>query len=214
MDLEQYKKAWKNQEEQEQKITAKDILSMTQSKSSSIIKWIFIIGIIEFTFWLGLNYLFTLNGVFEPYRKLGLIGIMNATNYLHYAIVILFLIVFYKNYSSISVIDDTKTLMKKILRTRRTVKWYVYYNLASVVIASIIINVLIFSTPNAVETIYHINSSNGISPQKVITIAIIAQVIVLLLMILFLGLFYYLLYGILLKKLNRNYKELTKLESS
>jgi len=43
------------------------------------------------------------------------------------------------------------------------------------------------------------------------SVFIIAQIVVIAIMILILWLFYYLLYGILLKKLNKNYKELTKL---
>jgi F0F1-type ATP synthase membrane subunit b/b' len=43
------------------------------------------------------------------------------------------------------------------------------------------------------------------------SVFIIAQIVLIAIMILILWLFYYLLYGILLKKLNKNYKELTKL---
>jgi hypothetical protein len=100
--------------------------------------------------------------------------------------------------------------MKKILLVRKTVKWYVYYNLISVVVFSIILNILIFNSPNALSVLYNINSSS-IDQAQMITIIIITQVVMIILMLLILWLFYYLLYGILLKKLNKNYLELTKL---
>ena len=100
--------------------------------------------------------------------------------------------------------------MKKILLVRKTVKWYVYYNLIGVVVFSIIINVLIFNTPNYLSILYDINPSS-IDQGQMMTIIIITQIVMISLMLLVLWLFYYLLYGILLKKLNKNYLELTKL---
>ena len=135
---------------------------------------------------------------------------LDYSNYLHYLIVLLFLLLFYRNFSSVSAIDDTKTLMKKILLVRKTVKWYVYYNLIGVVVFSIIINVLIFNTPNYLSILYDINPSS-IDQGQMMTIIIITQIVMISLMLLVLWLFYYLLYGILLKKLNKNYLELTKL---
>ncbi len=212
MDLAQYKKAWGNQPESEKKLSALEIYKLTQSKSSSIVKWIFIIGIAEFVFWFFLNFLAGKFGALEPYEKLGILWFMNLYNYFHYAIVLVFLFLFYRNFNSISVVDSTKTLMKKILRTRKTVKWYVYYNLISVVVLSIILNIFIFSSPNSLKAFYQFDPSINISDSQFMTILILSQIFVVILMLAFMGLLYYLLYGILLKKLNKNYKELSKLE--
>ncbi len=54
MDLANYKKVWKNQPEEKNKISALEIYKMTQSKSNSIVKWIFIIGLLEFVFWFAM----------------------------------------------------------------------------------------------------------------------------------------------------------------
>tara|TARA_B100000780_G_scaffold184687_1_gene129640 strand:+ start:1804 stop:2445 length:642 start_codon:yes stop_codon:yes gene_type:complete len=210
MDLANYKKVWKDQPEEKNKISSLEIYKMTQSRSISIAKWIFMIGLLEFIFWFFINYLTTKNGVLKPYEELNLMTFLNYTNYLQYIVVVLFLLLFYRNFSSVSAVDDTKTLMKKILLVRKTVKWYVYYNLISVVVFSIILNILIFNSPNALSILYNINSSS-IDQTQMITIIIIIQVIIIVLMLLILWLFYYLLYGILLKKLNKNYLELTKL---
>jgi hypothetical protein len=40
-----------------------------------------------------------------------------------------FIYLFYKNYIRISTIASTKQLMKDILKTRKTVQYYVWYNL-------------------------------------------------------------------------------------
>ena len=210
MDLANYKKVWKNQPEEKNKISALEIYKMTQSKSNSIVKWIFIIGLLEFVFWFALNYLGTKNGALEPYEKLNLISFIDNFNYFHYVVVVLFLILFYRNFSLISTVDDTKTLMKNILLVRKTVKWYVYYNLINVVVFSIILNILIFNTPDGINILSGINNES-FNQEHMMSVFIIAQIVVITIMILILWLFYYLLYGILLKKLNKNYKELTKL---
>ena len=210
MDLANYKKVWKNQPEEKNKISALEIYKMTKEKSNSIVKWIFIVGILEFVFWFAINYLSTKNGALEPYEKLKLISFIENFNYFHYVLVVIFLILFYRNFSLISTVDDTKTLMKNILLVRKTVKWYVYYNLINVVVFSIILNILIFNTPDG---IYILSGSDNESfnQEHMMSVFIIAQIVVIAIMILILWLFYYLLYGILLKKLNKNYKELTKL---
>ena len=210
MDLSNYKKVWKNQPEGKNKISALEIYKMTQSKSNSIVKWIFIIGLLEFVFWFAINYLGTKNGALEPYEKLNLISFIDNVSYFHYVVVVLFLILFYRNFSLISTIDNTKTLMKNILLVRKTVKWYVYYNLINVVVFSIILNILIFNTPDGINILSGIDNES-FNQEHMTSIFIIAQIVVIAIMLLILWLFYYLLYGILLKKLNKNYKELTKL---
>jgi hypothetical protein len=210
MDLANYKKVWKNQPEEKNKISALEIYKMTQSKSNSIVKWIFIIGLLEFVFWFAINYLGTKNGALEPYEKLNLINFIDNFNYFHYVVVVLFLILFYRNFSLISTVDDTKTLMKNILLVRKTVKWYVYYNLIYAVVFSIILNILIFNTPDGINILSGIDNES-FNQEHMMSVFIIAQIVVIAIMILILWLFYYLLYGILLKKLNKNYKELTKL---
>jgi F0F1-type ATP synthase membrane subunit b/b' len=54
----------------------------------------------------------------------------------------------------------------------------------------------------------------SIDINQLITITIISQIIAIIIFMVLLWFFYKLIYGILLKKLNRNYKELSKLESA
>jgi len=210
MELDNYKTIWKNQPEEKNKLSALEIYKMTQSKSNSIVKWILIIGLLEFVFWFAVNYLGTKNGALDPFEKLNLINFIDNFNYFHYVVVVLFLLLFYRNFSLITTVDDTKKLMKNILLVRKTVKWYVYYNLINVVIFSVILNILIFNTPDGINILSGIENES-FNQEHMRSVFIITQIVVIAVIILILWLFYYLLYGILLKKLNKNYKELTKL---
>ena len=210
MELDNYKKIWKNQPEEKNKLSALEIYKMTQLKSNSIVKWILIIGLLEFVFWFAVNNLGTKNGALDPFEKLNLINFIDNFNYFHYVVVVLFLLLFYRNFSLITTVDDTKKLMKNILLVRKTVKWYVYYNLINVIIFSVILNILIFNTPDGINILSGIENES-FNQEHMRSVFIITQIVVIAVMILILWLFYYLLYGILLKKLNKNYKELTKL---
>lgn len=199
MDLDKYKKAWGNQSEETNKVSKIDIYRMAHSKSSSIVKWIFIIGILEFIFLNSFYFIFDMEEAYEEYKKLGLYNFMIYSQFVLYPILLYFLIKFYLNYKSISVVDSTKTLMTKIIKTRKTVKYYVIFNLLYVFIFGIIVAIA------SLKTHPEFNS-------KQVLISIIVTVIMLIIMLIILWCFYQLLYGILLRKLNKNYKELAKLE--
>ena len=209
--LENYKKAWENQPEEINKVSSIEIYKMSHSKSSSIVKWIFIIGILELVFWLGLNLLVP-DSVYKVYDEFNLKVQVKFFMILHYLLIIMFLYFFYLNYKKISVIENTKKLIKRILKIRSTIKYYVYYNLAVVFLSSLIINIVLFKDTNKLMKV--MNPENlPIDINQVITVTIISQIIAVLIFMFLLWLFYKLIYGILLKKLNRNYKELAKLDN-
>jgi hypothetical protein len=210
--LDNYKKAWDNQPEEKSKLSALEIYKLAQSKSSSIVKWIFIIGILELAFWLTLNLLIP-DRFYKIYEDLNLETQVNFFMILHYMVIVVFLYFFYMNYKKISVVEDTKSLIKKILKIRNTVKYYVYYNLAIVFLSSFVLNsVLINDTDKLMQVMNPDNLSVDIN--QLITITIVSQIIAVLIFMVLLWLFYKLIYGFLLKKLNRNYKELAKLDST
>ena len=208
--LENYKKAWDNQPEEKSKFSALEIYKMAHSKSSSIVKWIFIIGIIEFLFWLGINFIIP-EEFYKIYEDLNLMTFLNVFTVLHYLIILTFLFLFYKNYKNISVIDNTKKLINNILKVRKTVKNYVFYNLATVFLVSVIINIVMFSDSEKLVEIMNPNNL-AMDINQIITVTIISQIIALVVILVLIWLFYKLVYGILLRKLNKNYKELAKLE--
>jgi len=208
--LENYKKAWGNQPEETEKLTSIEIYKLAHSKSSSIVKWIFIVGLLELAFWLCLNLLVP-ESFYKVYADLNLEKQVMFFSILHYIVIVIFLYYFYVNYKKISVIENTKNLIKRILNIRKTIKYYVYYNIAIVFLSSLIINTFIISDTDMLMKI--MNPDNlPVSVDKIIMITIISQVIAIIIFMVLLWLFYKLIYGILLKKLNRNYKELIKLD--
>ena len=210
MDLEKYKETWESQPEETNKVSKVDIYKMSHSKSSSIVKWIFIIGILEVLFWSSLNF-FTPDDYIKVSEDFNLKDFLHYFMVLHYIVIFLFLILFYRNYSSVSVVDSTKILMNKILRVRKTVKYYVYYNLIGFIVITIIVNGVMFSNTEVLMETMNPNHLD-VNANSLITTTLIIQILVLLVMLLILWLFYKLTYGTLLKKLNRNYKELGKIE--
>ncbi len=209
--LEKYKKTWENQPEETSKFNTAEIYNLAHSKSSSIVKWIFIIGILEFIFWAGLNLIIP-DSFYKVYEDINLMGFLNVFMVFHYVIIVVFLYLFYNNHQRVSLTDNTKKLMKNILRIRKTVKYYVIYNLATVFLTSIVINVILFSdSDKLMETMNP--KSLAMDMNQVMTITIVSQLIALIIILVFLWLFYKVVYGILLKKLNKNYKELAKLDA-
>ncbi|MCF6168598.1 hypothetical protein [Lutibacter sp.] len=209
-ELELLKKDWKKQNASYPQLTYNEIYKLIHKKSSSIVKWIFIICIAEFVFW-GLVNLLIPDSFLEIYEKLHLKIVLNVFYILHYAVSIGFIYLFYKNYSSISVIDNTSLLMKKIIKTRKTVNYYVYYNIIMSVILSVIVNFVMFSKPDLLLQV--MNPKNlVVDADKFFNIMLIAQIIGLAVTIGFLWLYYRIIYGILLRKLTKNYKELEELD--
>ena len=92
--------------------------------------------------------------------------------------------------------------MKDIIETRKIVKYYVWYNLAIAFITGVII---LFS-----QLKYDSNLSPLFEKYQLVVISIGLSVIVLLVGVFYL--FYKLVYGILLKRLQNNYKELKKID--
>ena len=198
--LDNYKKAWGNQPEEMKKISVSEIYKMTQAKSSSIVKWIFIIGLLEFAFMILSTLSFDISNEEKILVEMGIYEFIQISQYLVIPILFYFLFLFYKNYKNISSIDNTNKLMTKIKKTRRTVRNYVIFNLLYIVFIAAIMTFGMVMTPQGkLENI----------PGWIIVL--IMMLVTTIMLFLFWG-FYQLLYGILLKKLNKNYIELAKLD--
>ncbi len=198
VDLKTYKKVWHEQEHKEQ-LDSDTLSKMIHRRSSSIVKWIFYISIIEFV-------VLTLINVFvktdwEELKDLGLYHFIIGISILSYIIPLIFIYLFYKNYKSISVIDNTKGLIQSILKTRRTVKNYIVTILALFAFAILYGFRVALQAPEY-ENIIQKFGENG---------QLIAWGIVVFFVLIVLGiilLIYLLIYGILLKHLKANYKDL------
>lgn len=209
-ELELLKKDWKKQESSYPKLSYNEIYKMIHKKSSSIVKWIFIICIAEFIFWSLINMAIP-ESYMEIYERFHLKTALNISYIVHYAVLFGFMYLFYKNFKAISVIDNTNLLMKKIIKTRKTVNIYVYYNIILMLVLSLAFNLVMFSQPDVMMEVMNPQHLE-IDKDKFFIILIIVQVISVLVVCGLLWLYYRLIYGILLKKLNKNYKELESLE--
>ena len=210
-ELEILKKDWKKDENSYPTLSYNDIYKMILKKSSSIVKWIFIISILEFLFWLTISLSLKVSDKDIEIRGLeDNIGIM-ILSVLCYGILVYFFYRFYINYKTINTTDNAKKLMENIIKTRRTVKQYVLFNLIILVVS------VFYMTPYAMKenenyrSTFETAQANG-ELLKFYAGIIISIVLVLLVVIGVLLLFYWLIYGILLKHLNTNYKELKKLD--
>ncbi|WP_027392159.1 hypothetical protein [Aquimarina latercula] len=204
-ELELLKKDWKNQDEALPKLSYNEIYKMILKKSSSMVKWIFIISVLEFIVWSSIDIIVRLTGQYEELEVLGLEGFSMFTTILSYGILLYFMIRFYLNYKNIQTTDSAAVLMKNILNTRKTVKQYVWINISFLAITTLVVITYMAFYTDA----YTSKSTDQEVPMYLI---IVTSVIVLAIFIGLLALLYRLIYGILTRKLKKNYKELQKLE--
>lgn len=210
-ELELLKKHWKRQETQYPKVSADKIYKMILKRSSSIVKWIFIISLLEFSLWAGISLLLKDSENARRFDNLDSDYLILPLTVIGYVILAYFFFLFYKNYRKISVTDNAKVLMENILKTRRTVKNYVLFNLVFMAITFIVVLYIEFDQNRALMSKAQSAAANGEAFFfYATTILIVAGVLVVTAGILLF--FYWLIYGLLLRKLNRNYKELKKLE--
>jgi len=210
-ELELLKKDWQSKNQDYPKLSYNEIYKMILKKSSSIVKWIFIISLLEFAFWAVISFAFKDSKFLEDAKELNMNSVLIPLSIISYGILIYFFYLFYKNYRNIISTDSTKRLMENILKTRRTVKYYVVFNLGSLVIATFIGLFYVLNNDENVITQLEQASANG-EVFKVYAIFIITTILFLAVVVGVLLLFYWLVYGILLKRLNKNYRELKKLE--
>jgi len=210
-ELELLKKDWQKEDNKYPKLSYNEIYSMILKKSSSIVKWIFIIGILEFVLLSSLSFFMKGSEHLKRFEEYNADNIMIPLMVLSYIILFYFLYRFFMNYRTISATDNAKILMENILKTRRTVKQYVAINLIMMVVSMYIVLGIQFNRDEELISIIEKASASG-ELFKFYAATIIVSILFIAVIIAVLLLFYYLIYGILLKRLNKNYRELKKLE--
>jgi len=201
MAVENLKEIWQNQSTSKIQFSETDIYKMIQKKSASIVKWIFYISIIEFVIFV-IPTIFMDNSMEEV--ALGLDGFIKIVNIINYVFVVpFFIFLFYKNHQSICVDTNSKKLIKDILKTKKTVTYYVYSQL---VIAGLVLFVMLYKFSSNEVFLSQLPKNTNM------TLIWLVFIIVILFFLVLIWFIYKLIYGILLKKLNTNYKELLKSE--
>jgi len=207
-ELDLLKKDWQKNSGSFQQISETEIYKMIHKKSSSIVKWILIISILEISFWTFSNLFINTDDVLRKINHPEIVMALEFLTYFNYIVVLIFVYIFYKNYKTISTTVATKSLMSAILKTRKTVQYYVWYNLGMIVITAILSFFIAFVYNPDMKFLREKLALNG--KAMFVTIGILFLVILG-----FFGLFwcfYRIIYGTLLRRLYTNYKELKKID--
>lgn len=209
--LEKLKKHWKSTSQEMPKLSYEEIYNMLLKKSSSVLKWILIISVAELLFWISILFIIPDQNI-KIMQDMGVDTLLNYANYLHFFIVGVFIYLFYKNYKNIQVTDTTKGLMKNILKARQTVRYFVYYNIGMFIVTSIALNTFFYKNSDQLYEVMDF-AEKGVPKEGFANFYILTQIIAGVVILGLLLLFYWILYGFLLKRLKRNYKELEKIEN-
>ena len=202
-ELELLKKDWKKQEGSFHQISENEIYGMLHKRSSSIVKWILIISVLEFLFLRLLDLSIFLDDEYSNRMKEHHIyDFEKFVTIFNFVVLLVFIYYFYRNLKAINSSSSVKKLMQDIINTRKIVKYYVWYNLVLVGITSAIVIYSQFMYDKNINHLY----------DKYQLFFILGGFFFVIIILLLFWLFYRLLYGILLRRLQKNYNELQKID--
>ncbi|RLJ33687.1 hypothetical protein CLU97_3174 [Chryseobacterium sp. 7] len=217
-DLDSFKKTWQEQPVQP-KYDNNEILQMLNRKSRNYVKYIFWISVLEFLFFsvFGLFYFFQ-EEESESFRKmLERLGaqeapeVENNFGHVYLAIKILSLLItayfvlkFYQNYRKIKIEENLKGLITRIIKFKTTVNAFILISIVLLVVFTFVLTAFIF---------YTLNSQNIQPSGSNLTIIIAGIVVSTLLAVSMIWFYYRLVYGIIIRKLDKNLKQLKEIDS-
>lgn len=210
-ELDLLKKDWKKQDAKFQQYSESDLYQMIRKKSTSIVKWIFIISVLELLFWIGISVYMKNTNMIEEFKTFDKFNYLMYSEIFSYAIIIIFVYLFYKNYRKINNSTSVKDLISSILKTRKTVQNYVKIIIIYTFVSTIIVLFIQLNYDDKVVALSQEMAENGTNALFYI-IYIGITLLFLGIMIVLIWLFYRLIYGILLKRLSKNYDELKKID--
>lgn len=209
--LDLLKQSWNN-ENRFRMIPKDELYDMAHKKSASVMKWILLVSITEFLVWFLIPLLFSDDASDEGSQlviSLGLDVVLDVISYVHYTVMIGFVVLFYRNYKKIQLKDSSRKLMGDILRVRKTIMYYINLTIFLIILRGVVSFWLYFTkNPEMVDLFERLDKADKLWIM-VIIIAVIA-LIFFGLIALIVWLYFKLVYGILMKKLYRNYEDLKK----
>ncbi|CAM3716703.1 hypothetical protein FSS13T_25890 [Flavobacterium saliperosum S13] len=210
-ELDLLKKDWKKNDSKFPEISEQQIYGMLHKKSSSIVKWIFVISVLEIVLWSVISYFTADDNYFKTLENYHIDTLMKVFTFVNYAVIAVFIFLFYKNFKSINTTDSVKSLMKSILKTRKTVQYYIWYNLGMIGLTFIVIMIATFKYDNRINEIAV--KASGSDNNTLFWVVLFGFTILFFAIIFGLfWLFYRLIYGYLLRRLHKNYEELKKID--
>lgn len=217
-DLDSFKKTWQEQPVQP-KYDSTEILQMLNRKSRNYVKYIFWISVVEFLFFsvLGVFYFFQ-GDESDSFRKiLEKLGaqespeVENNFDFAYLAIKIIGLMItayfvfkFYQNYRKIKIEENLKGLITRIIKFKNTVNAFILISIVLLVAFTLVFSAFIF---------YILNSQNIQPSSSNLAIVIVGTIVSMVLCILLIWLYYRLVYGIIIRKLDKNLKQLKDIDS-
>lgn len=210
-ELDLLKKHWKKEDSSFEQVSEKQIYKMIHKSSSSIVKWIFIISILEFLLWSVLSFCMKDSEVMRKFDEYHVEHIMTPFMVIGYIGLAYFFFQFYMNYRKITATDNVQKLINTILKTRKKVHQYVWFNIIYAIVSAIIVLFIQFNyDKQLIKMIETSEKNNTIVLMYAIYIGI--TILFLAVFVVLIWLFYRLIYGVLLKRLYKNYQELKKID--
>jgi uncharacterized membrane protein YhdT len=210
-ELDLLKRHWQKDVGSYEQVSEQQIYKMIHKNSSSIVKWIFIISLLEFLVWSVLSFLMKDGEVMRQFDGYHVEHIMTPLLAVGYIGLAYFFFQFYMNYRKISATDNVQKLIDSILSTRKKVNQYVYFNIVYAITTTIIV---LFVLLNYDQSLINMIETTEESNRMLLFYGIYTAITLIFLAVFigFIWLFYRLIYGILLKQLYKNYEELKKID--
>lgn len=217
-DLDSFKKTWQEQPVQ-QKYDNSEILQMLNRKSRNYVKYIFWISVVEFLFFSIIGIFYFMKGE-ESNSFLKLLERLGAqkTPEVENSFEIIYLIIkslsllitayfvykFYQNYRQIKIEENLKGLITRIIHFKKTVNAFILISIALLVVVTTVFIGFIF---------YSLNSQSIEVNSSTLTGFLIGIVLSTALTVSLVWLYYKLVYGIIMRKLDKNLKQLKDIDS-
>lgn len=210
-ELEILKQDWKKKDHAFNQVSEKEIYGMLHKRSSSIVKWIFMISVGEFLLYIIASLSLRNNENMIKFNSMDKYHILIVLEILSYFILGYFMIKFYLNYKKINANQSIKSLIKNILDTRKTVQTYIKIIIIYTSFTAIVMPIIQFNFDPEFIKMYNQIVASG-HQTLFIVLSLLFTLAFIAVFALLMWLFYKLIYGILLKRLYNNYEELKKLE--
>lgn len=217
-DLDSFKKTWQEQPVQE-KYDYNEILQMLNKKSRNYVKYIFWISVIEFLFFtlIGLFYIIQgkeSNSFINILTKLGVQRTSELENtfdniylvlkVLSLAITAYFVFKFYQNYKVIKIEENLKKFILQIITFKKTVNAFILINIALLITFTSIFTIFVF---------YILNTQNVEITNSTLIGFVAGIIISTVFTVIMVWLYYRVVYGIIIKKLDKNLTQLKEIDS-
>ncbi|WP_262151953.1 beta-carotene 15,15'-monooxygenase [Chryseobacterium foetidum] len=217
-DLDSFKSTWQKQPV-ENKYNDSEILKMLNKKSRNYMKYIFWISAAEFLFFTLFGFYYIIqdkdsNSFMSLLQRLGVEENEELRNHLEKIYLVIkittlfvtgyFVIKFYQNYKKIKIQEDLKAFITRIIKFKQTVNAFILTNILLFVLFTGAFTGFVFYVINHQQIKLDPSAKNGF---------IMAIIVSTVLCVLLIWLYYRLVYGIIMGRLDKSLKQLKDIDS-